>query len=199
MSSIPKTSICSPNSFWKLPTLNPGKTFTEKDKGTELKGIGPKINNFISRTKSSVVDKQQKNKSKVQHIPKENQNDSTYNSHQNQSQFPDKKPRSDKEDLTSESEFENESSFNDGPLSLAPNPNQKYLSNKIPQSEKIFSVPQRSWEPDYQQNIVTNSNQNQNQNQAIGNTIYPFITTITQLRDIITTTIITIVITNQTV
>ena len=60
LSSIPKTSICSPNSFWKLPTLNPGKTFTEKDKGTELKGIGPKINNFISRTKSSVVDKQQK-------------------------------------------------------------------------------------------------------------------------------------------
>ena len=90
LSSIPKTSICSPNSFWKLPTLNPGKTFTEKDKGTELKGIGPKINNFISRTKSSVVDKQQKNKSTVQHIPKANQNDSTYNSHQNQSQFPDK-------------------------------------------------------------------------------------------------------------
>ena len=141
------------------------------DKQTNLK-----INELISKAKEKVMVKQSNSKtkelnsSKKKSQSKTNVNNSTYNSHPNQSKFLKKKKYQNNNDTSSESDYESETCFNDGPLNLAPNPNEKYLNNrKSSPSVKQSVIPQRSWEVDPLQNLVTNINQNQ----ATGNNTIP--------------------------
>ena len=135
-----------------------------------------KINDLISKSKEKVMVKQTNNNTKdldssnkkIQ--SKTNVSNSTYNSHSNQSKFLNKKKCLNNDDTSSESDYESETSFNDGPLILAPNPNEKYLKNrKSSPPAKQPVIPQRIWEMDPLQNLVTNINQNQ----ATGNNTTP--------------------------